>query len=304
MLYLNLAKRLPAEFSVYGVTPLRRGDIALSHMSVPEMATCYVEHVRQLQPEGPYHLAGLCAGGVLAFEMARQLEHAGERVELLGILDAGEPSSPRKRFVVARQRIESMANRWRSDGRARGAAAAAAGADAAPCARRRDVLESLRQTTRATRNLLVHEATAFARAVSIGLRFRLLQQVQARGMAWPAAVAPLKVREIYSILRDQYVPDQTGVRGALLIRAQPHGVGREEPASTTYADPQLGWRRHVRGELRVLDAPGGHSSMLQEPAVEFIVEAFASYLAAGAEPAAVARLQVAGETQLAAESSR
>jgi amino acid adenylation domain-containing protein len=258
LLYLQLARRLPPEFSVYGVTPLRRGVITLSHTSVSEMAACYVQHVRELQPRGPYYLAGLCAGGVIAFEMARQLENAGERVELLGLLDAAEPSSPRQRFAIGRQRLARMADRWRP----------------------RQRLESLRQTACAARNLIAHEATKLSHRVGVALRFRLLRQVIARGTVWPAALAPLTVRETYTVLRDQYVPDPTGIGCALLVRARPGGVGREEPASATYADPQLGWRHHVRGELRVFDAPGGHSSMLQEPAVEFIADAFASYLAA------------------------
>jgi amino acid adenylation domain-containing protein len=297
LLYLNLAKRLPPEFSAYGITPLRQGDIALAHTCLKQMAACYLQQVRKLQPEGPYRFAGLCAGGVLAFEMARQLEHAGERVELLAILDAAEPSSPRRRFIRARQRFERMARRWRPSGfgcedRARDADAAAR----AVARRRPRLLAALAQSARAARNVLAHEANALVHELSVGLRFRLLQQLLSRGRAWPAAVEPLKVREIYTVLRDQYVPEPTRVGSALLVRAAPDGVGREEPASLYYSDPLLGWRRHVRDDLRVVDAPGGHASMLQEPAVAFIADALASYLGAPQHaPAPAARAQAASE---------
>jgi thioesterase domain-containing protein len=42
----------------------------------------------QIQPHGPYHLAGFCFGGVLAFELARQLADAGHEIGLLALLDA------------------------------------------------------------------------------------------------------------------------------------------------------------------------------------------------------------------------
>ena len=40
------------------------------------------------QPEGPYRLGGWCYGGVVAHEMACQLEQAGEQVQCLFMLDA------------------------------------------------------------------------------------------------------------------------------------------------------------------------------------------------------------------------
>jgi amino acid adenylation domain-containing protein len=49
----------------------------------------YVTHLRRHQPEGPYYLAGYSFGGVLAFEIARQLREAGEEVPFLGVFDVG-----------------------------------------------------------------------------------------------------------------------------------------------------------------------------------------------------------------------
>jgi thioesterase domain-containing protein len=51
------------------------------------MAAYEVAQIRDLQPQGPYYLAGYCAGGAISFESARQLVQAGEvvaRVMLLG----------------------------------------------------------------------------------------------------------------------------------------------------------------------------------------------------------------------------
>lgn len=48
--------------------------------------------IRGAQPSGPYRLVGHCFGGVIAYEMARQLLAAGEEVLFLGMLDSAHPS--------------------------------------------------------------------------------------------------------------------------------------------------------------------------------------------------------------------
>lgn len=60
--------------------------------SMEEMAADYIRHIQTVQPQGPYYLGGYCFGGVLAFEIARQLQRRGETVDLLVLVS---PSSPR-----------------------------------------------------------------------------------------------------------------------------------------------------------------------------------------------------------------
>jgi thioesterase domain-containing protein len=54
--------------------------------SIEEMAAARLELVRQVSPHGPYVLGGFCNGGLIAFEMARQLEAAGEKISSLILL--------------------------------------------------------------------------------------------------------------------------------------------------------------------------------------------------------------------------
>ncbi|MFH8802242.1 amino acid adenylation domain-containing protein [Streptomyces sp. NPDC017936] len=65
--------------------------------SVEEIARLYLSEVRAVQPEGPYHLGGWCMGGMVSYEMARQLEAAGEEVAMLTIISASidDPVPPR-----------------------------------------------------------------------------------------------------------------------------------------------------------------------------------------------------------------
>ena len=51
------------------------------------MASHYIAEMKGIQPEGPYRVAGYSFGGVVAYEMARQLEAGGETVAFLGLLD-------------------------------------------------------------------------------------------------------------------------------------------------------------------------------------------------------------------------
>ncbi|MFH8585287.1 amino acid adenylation domain-containing protein [Streptomyces celluloflavus] len=56
--------------------------------TLEEMAADYAGQLRRVQPHGPYRLLGWSVGGVLAHTVAVLLQEAGERVELLAMLDA------------------------------------------------------------------------------------------------------------------------------------------------------------------------------------------------------------------------
>jgi len=55
---------------------------------VEDVAAFLVRAMREVQPHGPYSLAGLCVNAVIAYEMARQLSMQGESVALLAMFDA------------------------------------------------------------------------------------------------------------------------------------------------------------------------------------------------------------------------
>jgi amino acid adenylation domain-containing protein len=59
--------------------------------TIDAIATAHIEAMRGVQPSGPYRLGGFCNGGLLAYEMARQLEAAGETVEFLGLVNPSVP---------------------------------------------------------------------------------------------------------------------------------------------------------------------------------------------------------------------
>jgi thioesterase domain-containing protein len=56
--------------------------------SFSDKASYYINLIRQVQPEGPYFLAGYSYGGNMAWEMAVQLQQKGQEVKFLGLLDS------------------------------------------------------------------------------------------------------------------------------------------------------------------------------------------------------------------------
>ncbi|HEU0076703.1 MAG TPA: alpha/beta fold hydrolase, partial [Longimicrobiaceae bacterium] len=85
--YAELSRHLGADQPFYGLRSRGLEDGEAPHSSVEEMAAAYVAHLRAVQPEGPYRLGGWSMGGAVAWEMARQVEAAGEAVELLVLVD-------------------------------------------------------------------------------------------------------------------------------------------------------------------------------------------------------------------------
>ncbi|HJX29584.1 MAG TPA: thioesterase domain-containing protein, partial [Thermoanaerobaculia bacterium] len=88
--YVHLARRFAAAGRpFYGLQAAAIGEAE----TLEEMAARYLHRLREAQPAGPYTLGGWSMGGVVAFEMARQLERQGETVDLLVLLDAFAPES-------------------------------------------------------------------------------------------------------------------------------------------------------------------------------------------------------------------
>nr|WP_320204182.1 non-ribosomal peptide synthetase [Serratia marcescens] len=84
----ELAKEIDETFPVYAV-PWPAVEEKPATMS--DMAASAVALIREVQPQGPYHLAGYSSGGVLAYAIAEQLQSAGEAVAFLGLIDTLRP---------------------------------------------------------------------------------------------------------------------------------------------------------------------------------------------------------------------
>jgi amino acid adenylation domain-containing protein len=97
--YASLARELGTEQPFYAFQlPVLDGES--QPRTIEAMAQHYLQHLRGVQPDGPYRLGGWSMGGVIAFEMARQLEMEGERVQLLALIDSHLPQDSDRREQV------------------------------------------------------------------------------------------------------------------------------------------------------------------------------------------------------------
>jgi amino acid adenylation domain-containing protein len=103
---LELARHLGTEQPFYLLEPYKFDGLAVPP-TLEGMAAAHIATLRQVQPEGPYLLGGWCNGGLIAYEMARQLHAQGQNVDLLVLMDSDAPAP---RFKWDRRIISGLVN--------------------------------------------------------------------------------------------------------------------------------------------------------------------------------------------------
>lgn len=98
--YVRLAHHLGEDQPFYAIQPPGiEGELA-PLTSIPDLAAFYVGEMRRMVPKGPYRLGGYCAGGIVAFEVARQLRALGEEVRVLALFGTPCPTAYLLRNLV------------------------------------------------------------------------------------------------------------------------------------------------------------------------------------------------------------
>ena len=96
----KIAVALGPDQPVYSVAP--HGTCGLPLLpTIESMAHHYAGLIRSVQPTGPYRLGGYCAGGLVAYEVARLLRSRGEIVDRLVLLNSSAMPSRRIGFFDA-----------------------------------------------------------------------------------------------------------------------------------------------------------------------------------------------------------
>ncbi|WP_103334280.1 type I polyketide synthase [Pseudotabrizicola formosa] len=90
----HLAQLLGGDRPFYGLQARGLYGEAQPHTDFVSAARDYIAEMRQVQPTGPYLLGGFSGGGLIAWEIARQLEASGDQVPLLVLLDTPLPLRP------------------------------------------------------------------------------------------------------------------------------------------------------------------------------------------------------------------
>ena len=271
MLYRNLAILLKKDHAVYGLQPVSRQNVPLAQVRISEMATHHIDKIRSVQPRGPYLLGGMCAGGVIAYEIARQLQDLGETVAMVALLDAADVEAPLKAWRFANQRINGFSTVFHRE-------------EAVEFYR--SVFVVATKALRKVKNLAAYLVGQQLKSLRDEIRMRLFRFYLDRGLQLPRPLQQISVRAVYLFAEKNYQP-KGPFRGELVLFRATLGTGADEPYVERYADPLLGWGRRTSRDVHVYDVPGGHSSMLQEPNVRVLAARIQAYLdqALASEPA-------------------
>lgn len=240
LLYAPLAGQLAPDIPFYGLQATSLEDIE----SLSGLATLYIREIRTVQPRGPYALGGLCAGGLVALEMAQQLTAAGEAVELLTLFDTSAvPFSWRRRPAPLRAVLRGVP----------------------------DWLQGFRQLTPAQRRQLVRLTLGRwdwrVNSNAVASRLREGGETGSRVIAGIARALGLsedrrRVAAAFRRMLLDYTPKPYDGHVVLF-----------RPSMQPLLDPQdelKGWRELARGGVEVRRVPGNHLAMLQEPHVRAV----------------------------------
>jgi thioesterase domain-containing protein len=198
-----------------------------------------VSLIREVCPAGPYRLGGWSFGGALAFEIARQLVAAGDKVDALVLLDAGLPVR-----VPPEEATRLLTERFLG------------------------FVRYLRQTYRAPIEVDPDRLRGLAEDEQFAL---VMEQMAAAGLT--ASLPPAVLRHQIDSHRDtraldEYRPGPYGGPVTLYrcTRATPWTV--RDPRYE-HADAARGWDQFC-SDLRIVPVPAHHLNLLDPPAVETI----------------------------------
>ncbi len=255
--YYPLARQLGTDRPFYGLRarPIdgQTGQAAAPRITIEDMASEYLDAVRSLQPAGPYLLAGYSFGGIVAFEMARQLTSAGEEVALLAILDEGVPLCDEAAEVDTAAVIADMV---RHHSRDQGITPALHAAELRglplelQLARGLEVLGSMEALGPGFDIPLLRDLT-------LGWSSRATAAERYRASTYPGRITLLRASSV----------DQAALWELPSQRRQ------------IFEDPTLGWDTVAAGGVEVHTVPGNHQTIIGAPHVETLAEILGTCIA-------------------------
>jgi thioesterase domain-containing protein/acyl carrier protein len=242
--YTNLARHCDTPRSICAFAPELSVD-ASSPGRMEDMAARYVARLRTIQPHGPYHLAGYCFGGNLAYEMARQLSAEGESIGLLAVFDSTPSNSEyhrvrlTPRFVLGFITNLSLALwefaglSWRDKGR-----------------RSRTVLQK------------------FFRGSRDGIEAQVAAMIPDRALY---TAQEMKLWEAHLRLLHSYRPQPAPLR-VVLLRTRRRPLWRSH-------EPTLGWGALAQAGVKIELVAGNHGTLFHEPHVVSLAAKLRDHLA-------------------------
>jgi thioesterase domain-containing protein len=284
--YLDLIRYLGPGQPFYGFQSLELEHDGGPSLSVEEMAARYVRILRETcpRPPGGYLLGGWSFGGLIAYEMARQLWQQGDDVLRVFLLDSRVPAIREALAQLAPELLQASLLVEEAQSIVLGAGQ-----------------EPLALTPRDLVDLGMEEQLDL-----------LLRELAQRGVL-PADMERQMIRRYFNVRRarreamHRYVPQPYDGR-IVLFRATelnpetPLEEVREIHRDALQQSPTYGWSELSR-QVEVEPVPGHHESMIRDPHVRALAAALRPHLEAVKEELSEGACPVCPEGGLIAESS-
>lgn len=233
--YVDLAHHLGLDQPFYGLQASGLDWEQQPCTQLEKMASHYIEALRTVQPQGPYLLGGWSMGGIVAFEMAQQLQKQGQKVALVALLDAIATASNVE--PVEEDNVPLLASFAQDLGLS---------------------LETLNLSLEQFMQLDTDEKLAF-----------IFEQARKANLLSPN-VELSQVRRLFHVFRTNiramwsYVP-QAYLGRVTLFKSREQFA--EDPQ-----DPTMGWGKLATEGVEIHVVPGNHYTMIGKPHVQVLAE--------------------------------
>jgi thioesterase domain-containing protein len=253
--YYLLAQYLGDEQPFYGLQAPPLEDVTEDDSQIELLAARYVDAIRASQAAGPYRLGGYSFGSLVAYEMARQLRELGEEVALLALFDTYSPTYLNK-LPDTRDMADMLVGLAWATSREQG--------------------KKLLLPVEVLRALAPDEQLAY-----------FLERMQEAGLAPPEVDQELLHRFVYGTAAREkaarsYVPQPYD--GAITVfkceERDPLWLEKLTAAGLPPDEETMGWRELSAAPVNVIDIPGHHDVICQEPYVQTLAESLRACLAA------------------------
>ena len=237
--YEHLARHLSGDQAIYAIESRGLSAQPVDY-SVEEMARHYIEQIRERQPHGPYFVVGHSFGGLVTYEIARQMAALSEPMGLVGLLDTYQRSVTDDDALLQAEPIKA------------------------------GKLTLLKRLAKDIRFLVwgedrigyLQERRTYLNAWLHKTLYRTLYKNSSR-LGWKMPAFLKDVMEANWIASDYFSPQPYD--GTVVLFRCLNRIDTDPPDSTRL------WQRLAK-KVVILEVPGDHNTMLKEPGVKILAE--------------------------------
>lgn len=230
---------------------------------VEDLAAHYIELIKSIQPKGPYFLGGHSFGGLVAFEVAQQLQKQGDEIALLAVLDMHAPDTDKLGSGSHKPDID-----WNSA----------------------KMLTSIASIFERMFGKNIDVSYEFLQQLTFDDQLNYVNEQFQKVNLFPPETGVKQIRGLIQVARANqnacYVPQEVYPTQVTLFRASEEVPIELAPSVDIYRllydnrknDPMWGWSEFSAGEVELHSVPGDHLTIMTEPYIGALAENLKSSL--------------------------